>query len=97
MHALFWLKTPIHPNEMDEVAGAELGITHKDPVLHELVKCMADFSWSPWRPQPKCAVHGRRGVRHCTNTTSTTKNNQTEIDVENQDFIYCRVLNVLRI
>ena len=82
---------------MDEVAGAELGITHEDPVLHELVKWQNFHGLLGVRPQPKCTVHGRRGVRHCTNTTSTTKNNQTKIDVKNQDFIYCRALNVLKI
>ena len=38
VHALFWLKTPIHPNEMDDVIRAELPHAHEDPVLHDLVK-----------------------------------------------------------
>ena len=53
MHALFWLKTPIHPNEMYDVICAELPHAHEDPVLPS--------SWGLWRPQPKCAMHERRG------------------------------------
>ena len=77
MHALFWLKTPIHPNEMYDVICAELPHAHEDPVLPS--------SWGLWRPQPKCTMHERRGRgegkdggqkgvwKNNTNSTFTTR------------------------
>ena len=35
---VFWLKTPIPPNEMDDVIRADLPRARENPVLHDLVK-----------------------------------------------------------
>ena len=59
MHAVFWLNTPIHPNEMDDVIRAELPHTHEDPVLHDSIKWhVLHGLCGDLNPNPPCMKDG---------------------------------------
>ena len=78
MHAVFWLNTPIHPNEMDGVIRAELPHTHEDPVLHDSIKWhVLHGPCCDLNPNPPCM---KDGAQNSTQETFTTRYKQTGLE-----------------